>query len=84
MPVDAPGTADGPGHGHWARKELREAWDRHVDASDGRELAVLASGGRLGLRQLDPLAALGGRGTQRRRCPPAPPPRGRVSHVGHR
>lgn len=61
MPVDAPGTADGPGEGHWARKELREAWDRHVDASDGRELAVLASGGRLGLRQLDPLAALGGR-----------------------
>lgn len=63
MPVDATATADGPGEGHWARKELREAWDRHVEASDGRELAVLASGGRLGLRQLDPLAALGGHNT---------------------
>lgn len=63
LPVDAPGGSDGPGEGHWARKELREAWDRHVDASDGRELAVLASGGRLGLRQLDPLAALDAQST---------------------
>jgi hypothetical protein len=62
LPVDAPGSADGPGEGHWARKELRDAWDRHVDAFDGREVAVLASGGRLGLRQLDPLAALGAAG----------------------
>lgn len=60
LPVGAMSDGDGAGEGHWARKELREAWERHVAASDGRELAVLASGGRLGLRQLDPLAALGG------------------------
>jgi hypothetical protein len=59
MPVDAARTEHGPGDGHWARKELREAWERHVDAFDGREVAALASGGRIGLRQLDPLAALG-------------------------
>lgn len=44
----------------WHRKELREAWDRHVDTTDGREVAVLARGtGRDGMRQLDPLSALG-------------------------
>jgi hypothetical protein len=84
MPVDAPGTTDGPGEGHWARKELREAWDRHVDASDGRELAVLASGGRLGLRQLDPLAALGGRPTSAPALPAGTTTEEEGARVDHR
>lgn len=43
----------------WDRKELREAWAAHLEAMEGREIAVLASGrGPGGLRQLDPLAAL--------------------------
>jgi hypothetical protein len=48
---------DDPDWGEKTRRELREAWDRHVDAFDGREVAALAAGtGEL--RQLDPLAAL--------------------------
>lgn len=46
--------------GKWRRKELREAWDAHCVAMEGRQLAALASGrgdGELG--RLDPLAALG-------------------------
>lgn len=44
---------------HWVRKELREAWDAHLEAMEGREVAVLAAGtGREGLRRVDPLAAL--------------------------
>lgn len=50
---------DDPDYGEVRRKELREAWDRHVAASDGREVAALAAGtGRSGLRQLDPMVAL--------------------------
>jgi hypothetical protein len=49
-----------PQWGEKTRRELREAWERHVEASEGREVAALASGeGREGLRQLDPLSALG-------------------------
>lgn len=44
--------------GHWRRKELRVAWDGHVEAMEGREVAALASGAG-DLRQLDPLARLG-------------------------
>jgi hypothetical protein len=45
----------------WDRKEMREAWEQHVEAMESRETIVLAAGGdpREGLRQLDPLAALG-------------------------
>ena len=48
-----------PQYGELRRKELREAWDAHVEAAEGREVAALASGaGREGLRRLDPLVAL--------------------------
>lgn len=54
---------DDPDHGHFRRRELREAWDAHVGAFDGRETAALAAGGRRGeLGRLDPVAALGVRG----------------------
>lgn len=44
----------------WARKELRDAWDRHITATEGREIAALAAGtGHEGVRRLDPLTALG-------------------------
>lgn len=43
--------------GEQRRRELRDAWERHLQATDGREIAALASG-REGLRQLDPLASL--------------------------
>lgn len=44
----------------WARKELREAWERHIEATDAREIAAIASGDRrAGLRRLDPLTAIG-------------------------
>lgn len=42
------------------RRDLEQAWDQHVEAFEGREVASLASGeGREGLRQLDPLATFG-------------------------
>lgn len=54
-----------PDYGELRRKELREQWDRHVEAMEGRELQVLslpsAERGQ-GLRQLDPLSALGAHG----------------------
>lgn len=51
---------DDPDYGELRRKELRDSWDRHVEAFTGRETAALAAGtGRTGLRQLDPLASLG-------------------------
>ena len=50
---------DDPDWGEKTRRELREAWDRHVEAFDGREAAALASGDRDGLQRLDPLASLG-------------------------
>lgn len=49
---------DDPDWGEKTRRELREAWDRHVDAFDGREIAALAAGRPDGLRQFDPLASL--------------------------
>lgn len=55
MPVDD------PDEGMWRRKELREAWELHVEAFDGREVTAIAAGtGREGLRRLDPLAGLPG------------------------
>lgn len=49
-----------PDYSELRRKELREAWDRHCEAMDGRDVAALASGRRRGeLARLDPLAALG-------------------------
>lgn len=50
---------DCPDWGEKTRRELREGWDRHVEAFEGREVAALASGRADGLRQLDPLTALG-------------------------
>lgn len=50
------------GDGEYAgarRRDMQERWERHCGAIEGREVAALASGGRRGLRQLDPLAALG-------------------------
>lgn len=53
MPVDD------PDQGHWRRRELQQAWQEHVDASAGREVAVLAAGaGGEGLRRLDPLTGI--------------------------
>lgn len=53
MPVDD------PDQGHWRRRELQQAWQEHVEASAGREVAVLAAGASgKGLRRLDPLAGL--------------------------
>lgn len=50
-----------PDYGELRRKELRDAWDRHLEATDGRDVAALAVGDRseLGMRRFDPLAALG-------------------------
>lgn len=48
-----------PEYGELRRKELKMAWDAHVDACDGREVFAIAAGtGAKGLRKLDPLAAL--------------------------
>lgn len=51
---------DDPEYGELRRKDLREAWEAHVEAFDGREVAALAAGAsdRGELRALDPLAAL--------------------------
>lgn len=45
-------------YGEANRKQLREAWDRHVEAIEGREIAAIASGRRDGLRGFDPLQAI--------------------------
>lgn len=50
---------DDPQWGEKRMTDLRAAWDRHIEASDRRQVAALASGDRDGLRQLDPLASLG-------------------------
>jgi hypothetical protein len=47
----------------WGEKHCRDleaAWDRHVEACDGREIAVMASGGESngGLHRFDPRAGL--------------------------
>ena len=59
-------AVDDPDYGELRRKELREAWDRHVEAVDGREIAQFASGRRDGLQAFDPLAVLGAPGADRR------------------
>lgn len=51
---------DDPQYGELRRKELQAAWDRHVDATDGRDVAALVSGRRGELGRLDPLAAITG------------------------
>ena len=50
-----------PEWGGARRKQLREAWERHCEVNAGRGVAALARGRRKGLRQFDPLVALGGR-----------------------
>ena len=50
---------DDPDWGEKRRADLQDAWDRHVEAFDGREVAAIASGRPDELHQLDPLAALG-------------------------
>lgn len=50
---------DDPDYGHLTRRDLRQAWDAHVVAFEGREVAVAALGqGGGDLRQLDPLTVL--------------------------
>jgi hypothetical protein len=50
---------DDPEWGGKHRRDLEKAWDRHVETSDGRDIAALAAGPRRnGLRRLDPLEAL--------------------------
>lgn len=56
--VDAGGSDRDRDRAHFARKELRDAWDRHVQTADSRQVAALAAGER-GLHRFDPLAALG-------------------------
>lgn len=41
------------------RKELRDAWDRHVEACEGRDVAALMAPRGKSLGRLDPLAVLG-------------------------
>lgn len=50
-----------PDWGEKTRRDLQRAWEQHVEACEGRDVAALASGrrGRGELAQLDPLAALG-------------------------
>lgn len=51
---------DDPKHGHLRREDLERAWDAHVKAFIGREVAALTVGARReqGLQRLDPLRAL--------------------------
>jgi hypothetical protein len=46
-------------YGSLRRRDLQQAWEAHLEAFEGREISALAAGRRDGLRQLDPLAALG-------------------------
>lgn len=48
-----------PQWGEKRRADLERAWNEHVETWDGRGVAALASGERLGLQKFDPLAALG-------------------------
>jgi hypothetical protein len=50
-----------PQWGEKVRRELREAWESHLEAMDRREVAQLASGAGCpaDLQRLDPLASLG-------------------------
>jgi len=57
LPLDDSSESRGKTVGEWARRELEEAWNRHLEATGGREVAALTSGA--GVRQLDPLAVLG-------------------------
>jgi hypothetical protein len=41
------------------RRDLERRWEAHLEAFEGREISALAAGRRDGLRQLDPLGALG-------------------------
>jgi hypothetical protein len=54
-----------PDWGEKRRADLERAYNEHVEAFDGREVAALASGGRGELARLDPLAALGVQGRGR-------------------
>lgn len=49
---------DDPDWGEKHRRDLQAAWERHVEAFDGREVAALASGRPDDLHRLDPLAAI--------------------------
>jgi hypothetical protein len=51
---------DDPEWGGKHQRDLEQAWNRHVEATDGREVAALAAGAPRGeLARLDPFAALG-------------------------
>lgn len=52
---------DDPDYGPVRRRDLEQAWNEHVEAFDGREVAALAAGaprGQAGLHTFDPLAVL--------------------------
>jgi hypothetical protein len=49
-----------PVWGELRRKELREAWDAHCEAMEGRDVAALVSGRRGEIGRFDPMAVLGG------------------------
>lgn len=51
---------DDPDYGELRRRDVREAWERHCEAMQGRDVAALAAGQRRGeMGRFDPLAALG-------------------------
>jgi hypothetical protein len=49
---------DHPEYGDLKRRELQAAWDTHCNATEGREIAAVASGRHDGLRSFDPLASI--------------------------
>jgi hypothetical protein len=49
---------DDPDYGELRRRELREAWNRHREATEERDVAALASRRRGELRRFDPLRSL--------------------------
>ena len=57
LPVEDPDT------GKWARRELEQAYDRFLLATENRAVAELAGGRRRQLGRFDPLAALEAGGT---------------------
>jgi hypothetical protein len=64
LPIDEVRSEDAHGRmtdeAKWAKRELKDDWDRHVATWDGREVAAVAAGSTgTGLRRVEPLAALG-------------------------
>lgn len=51
-------AVDDPDEGKWARKELAEAWDRFLEATEGRDIAQIATRSTRGLKRVDALAVI--------------------------